>query len=140
MQNTLILYPIFPMLALTVYVLFRTFLMRVSAVKSGQVSHKHYRLYNEGEEPAACRANSRHLTNLLEIPPLFYISCILIYVTDINSLTLMICAWLFVLARFVHSYVHLGSNRLRNRYRIYFVSICALIVMWVVILVGIIQL
>jgi|MEHZ01.3.fsa_nt_MEHZ010847633.1_3 hypothetical protein len=140
MADKLILYPIFPMLALTVYVLFRTFLMRVAAVKSGEVSHKYYRLYSMGDEPEACRANSRHLTNLLEIPPLFYISCILIYVTDTNSLVLMICAWLFALSRFIHSYVHLGTNRLRNRYRIYFVSICLLIAIWVVSLVGIVRL
>ncbi len=140
MQNTLILYPIFPMLALTVYVLFRTFFMRLAAVKSGEISYKYYRLYNEGEEPAACLKNSRHLNNLLEIPPLFYISCILIYITGINSLTLVICAWLFVLTRFIHSYVHLGANNVRNRYRSYAASICVLIVIWVVTLISILTL
>ena len=140
MEDKLILYPIFPMLALTVYVALRTFLMRISAVKSGAISHKFYRLYNEGIEPAAQQANTRHFSNLLEIPPLFYITCILIYVTGINSLLLMICAWLFVLSRFIHSYVHLGSNRLTQRYQIFFLSVFPLVMMWVLSLIGITQL
>ena len=140
MQKTLILYPIFPMFALTAYVVFRAFTLRVAAVKSGAISHKYYRLYSGGEEPQLCRAYTRHLTNLLEFPPLFYISCILVYVTDINSLTLMVCAWFYVITRFIHSYVHLGSNRLRNRLRIFFLSILILITMWIVIFVSVLRL
>lgn len=140
MHDKLILYPIFPMLALTCFVLFRTFFMRVSAVKSGDVSFKHYRLYNEGEETPTCRAHSRHVTNLLELPPLFYITCILIYVTGINSVLLLSCAWLFVLTRFVHSYIHLGSNNVIHRYKIFWAGGLALMLMWVISLVGIVQL
>lgn len=140
MADKLILYPIFPLLALTVYTLFRTFILRVNAVKSGEVSHTFYRLYNNGEEPAACQASSRHLSNLLEIPPLFYITCLLIYVTGINSAALLSCAWLFVLSRFIHSYVHLGSNRLKHRYKIFFISILLLAILWSMCLVEIIKL
>lgn len=140
MEKILILYPIFPMFALTAYVVFRAFIMRVAAVKSGAISHEYYRLYSGAEEPQSCRVNTRHLTNLLEFPPLFYISCVLVYVTDINSLTLMICAWLYVITRFIHSYVHLGRNRLRNRVRIFFLSTLTLIIMWVVIFVSILTL
>lgn len=140
MEDKLILYPIFPMLALTVFVMFRTFFMRVKAVKSGAISHKYYRLYNEGEEPAAQRANSRHVTNLMELPPLFYITCILIYVTGINSMLLLACAWIYVTARFAHTYVHLGTNRLRPRYRLFWAGGLTLILMWVISLVGIVRL
>ena len=140
MQKTLILYPIFPMFALTAYVAFRAFIMRVAAVKSGAISHEYYRLYNGGEEPQSCRVYTRHLANLLEFPPLFYISCVLVYIADINSLTLMVCAWLYVITRFIHSYVHLGSNRLRYRYRIFFLSIFTLITMWIVAFVSVLTL
>ncbi len=140
MSDTLILYPIFPLLALTFYVLFRTFFMRVAAVKSGTVSAKHYRLYTEGEEPEACRANSRHLTNLLELPPLFYISCLLIYVTGINSVILTALAWLFVLSRFLHSYIHLGKNNIRHRYRVFAAGVFSLMLIWIISLVEIIRL
>lgn len=137
MEDKLILYPIFPLLALTVFVMLRTFLMRIAAVKSGEISHKYYRLYNEGTEPAAQQANSRHLTNLMEVPPLFYITCIMIYVTGTNSLALLISAWLFVLSRFAHSYVHLGKNQLKYRYKVFFASAMILTVMWVISLVKI---
>ena len=140
MEDKLILYPIFPLLALTCYVLFRTFFMRVAAVKSGAVSYKHYRLYDEGEETPACRANTRHVANLLELPPLFYITCILIYVTGINSVLLLSCAWLFVLTRYANSYIHLGSNNVIHRYKIFWAGGLTLIFMWVVSLVGIVQL
>jgi hypothetical protein len=140
MEDKLILYPIFPLLALTCYVLFRTFFMRVAAVKSGAVSYKYYRLYDEGEETPACRANTRHLANLLEIPPIFYITCILIYVTGINSILLLSCAWSFVLSRYLHTYVHLGRNKIRQRYLIFWAGGLILILMWVVSLMAIIRL
>lgn len=140
MEDKLILYPIFPLLALTVFVMMRTFIMRVAAVKSGAISHKFYRLYSGGHEPEAQQANTRHVTNLLEIPPLFYITCVLIYSADINSIFLMICAWLFVITRFAHTFVHLGSNRLKYRYRVFFFSVFVLIVMWAVSLAAIVRL
>ncbi|MBT5331640.1 MAG: hypothetical protein HOL48_07660 [Porticoccaceae bacterium] len=140
MEDKLILYPIFSLLALTLFVMLRTFMMRVKAVKSGEISHKYYRLYNQGTEPAVQQANTRHLTNLMEVPPLFYITCILIYVTGINSLVLLICAWLFVLSRFIHSYVHLGKNRLKSRYKVFFASVTILVVMWAICLTKIVQL
>ena len=119
MEDKLILYPIFPLLALTIFVMFRTFTMRVKAVKSGEISHKYYRLYNEGTEPAAQQQNTRHYSNLMELPPLFYVTCILIYATGINSASLTVLAWLFVLCRFAHSYIHLGGNQLRYRYKVF---------------------
>lgn len=140
MADELILYPIFPLLALTFYVLFRTFFMRVAAVKAGTVSAKHYRLYNEGDEPPACRANSRHLTNLLELPPLFYIACLLIYVTGTNSLLLTLLAWIFVLARFAHSYIHLGKNNVRHRYKVFALGVLTLMLIWLISLIQIIRL
>ena len=59
MQDKLILYPIFPMLALTVYVMLRTFLSRLKGVKSGTVSPKFYKTYNEGTELQEQAINSR---------------------------------------------------------------------------------
>lgn len=140
MEDKLILYPIFALLTLTIYVMFRTFAMRVAAVKSGDISHKYYRLYNEGIEPATLQANTRHLTNLMEVPVLFYITCILIYVTGINSLALLICAWLFVISRFAHSYVHLGKNQLKYRYKVFFAGVIVLVVMWGISLIKVIRL
>ena len=140
MGDKLILYPIFPLLALTAFVMFRTFFMRVAAIKSGAISHKFYRLFEGGTEPAKQRANTRHLNNMLQVPPLFYITCMLIYVTGINSIALIAFAWLFVVTRFLHSYVHLGANRLKYRYKIFWVSVCVLILMWVISFIGVIQL
>ena len=140
MPDKIILYPIFPLLALTVYVLLRTFLSRLKAVKSGAISPKFYKTYSEGKEPEEQAINARHLSNLMETPPLFYITCLLIYVTGINSLLLTICAWLFVGSRFAHSYIHLGSNNVIHRYRIFFAGMVILLVMWIVSFIGIIQL
>lgn len=140
MQANSILIPIFPLFALTLFVMVRLFLLRVEAVKSGAVSIGFYRVFKNGVEPDKALAYSRHLTNLLELPPLFYISCILIFVTDTNSVFVLICAWVFVIARYLHAYIHLGGNNVRHRFRAFGLGVAALSLIWIASFIAIIQL
>src|SRR5574340_1238560 len=57
--------------------------------------------------------NAAH--NQLEIPMLFYVLTILSIVTHLADLTFVVLAWIFVVSRLVHAYVHTTSNIIARR-------------------------
>ena len=57
-------------------------------------------------------------------------------VTGQTGLAMVALAWLYVAARVVHAFVHLGSNRLRLRIRAYFAGWLTLLAMWVLLAWG----
>jgi hypothetical protein len=130
-----ILYPVFAMLALTMAVGMRMGYARYTAVRGKRVDPGYYELYR-GEEPAELRKLSRHYGNLLEIPPLFYVVCIIAYVSGQQGALLVTLAWLYVLLRLVHTLIHLGSNVVINRFRVFALSVVVLAAMMVLVFLG----
>ncbi len=126
----LILWPQFALVALTIFVIFRLGMMRFAAVRSQRVDPKFYGLYRGHEEPDDLVAVSRHVLNLFETPVLFYVSGILIYVTGQVTLSLVLLSWGYVLARFVHTVIHLTSNKVVIRFRVFLVSLVLLTLIW----------
>jgi hypothetical protein len=130
-----ILYPVFAMFALTMIVGLRMGYTRYTAVRGKRVDPGYYELY-QGQEPAELRKLSRHYSNLLEIPPLFYVVCVIAYVTGQQGALLLSLAWLYVLLRVVHTFIHLGSNVVINRFRVFVLSVLVLAVMMVTVFLG----
>jgi hypothetical protein len=137
MTSRLLIYPMFAMVILTVSVLFRLFRARVRAISNGEVNANYFRTYQEGVEPASSAKLARQFTNLFEAPVLFYVVCLAAMVLDRGSIVMLVLAWLYVLARAVHTYVHTGGNRLRHRLAVYFASWLVLLAIWIVLVVSI---
>lgn len=135
MQPELIFYPAIAMFLLTMFVLFRTGLARNAAVRRREVDVRFYQLY-QGEEPAHLRLLSRHLQNHFEIPPLFYVVVLALYVTGQVTMLSLIGAWLFVALRVLHSVVHLGGNVVLRRFFVFIASCVSLILLWLYLLIG----
>ena len=127
-----ILYPVFAMFVLTAFAVFRLGFMRLSAIREKAVDPKFYRTFQGYEEPERLRIASRHLVNLFEAPVLFYVVAILIHVTDQASAALVVLSWLYVLARCVHTTIHLTSNRLVRRFQAFVASWIVLTAIWIV--------
>jgi len=128
----LILWPQFAMVALTIFVIFRLGMKRFAAIRSQRVDPDFYRLYRDHEEPDDLAAVSRHVLNLFETPVLFYVAGILIYVTGQATLSLVLLSWAYVLARYAHTAIHLTSNRVLMRFRVFLVSLVLLTLIWCV--------
>ena len=62
-------------------------------------------------------ANAYH--NQLELPVLFYVLTILAIVTRHADLLFVVLAWVFVVFRLVHVYIHLTSNHLGRRFAMF---------------------
>jgi hypothetical protein len=139
MDDFRILYPLFAMFGLVSFVLLRLRSQRFAAVRSEQVDASFYKAYPEGVEPESLRVVSRHFSNLFEMPVLFYVVALMIYVTQQTTGFLVACAWLYVLLRCAHSYIHLGRNELIPRFVAYFASAFVLAILWVTLLVQLLR-
>jgi hypothetical protein len=126
-----VIYPMFAMVVLTSLVLVTLFRSRVGAVRQGLVSAAYFRIYQGEVEPESTAKPARHFVNLFEAPVLFYVVCLAAMITQVTGIAMQALAWTYVAARIVHSYVHLGGNRLRRRMRAYFFSWFVLLVMWI---------
>lgn len=132
MNQVQILYPIFAMFALTTFVVFRLGFARWAAVSRREIKLRFFESYGSFDEPEPLRILSRHLVNLLETPLIFYVTAILVYVTGQTSPLLLVLAWLFVLTRIVHSVIHLTSNVVLWRFRVFGLSLLVLTALWMV--------
>ncbi len=125
---------ILPMAALALFT-FLVFLMlmrsRLRALDEGKVSVAFYKTYVGADEPEESRKLSRHLSNLLEVPVLFYVVCLAALSVQLSSLFFQTAAWVYVLVRLVHAYIHLGSNKVPYRLAAYFTGWLILILMWI---------
>jgi hypothetical protein len=121
------------MFVLTAFCLFRLAYLRFTAVSRGAIDAKFFKLYRDADEPANLRVHSRHLTNLFEAPVLFYVIVIIAFVTGQAGALPLILAWAYVILRYAHSYVHLTSNRVITRFRLFAVSWIVLAALWLVV-------
>jgi hypothetical protein len=62
---------------------------------------------------------------------LFYILIALLLATRLVDPVQIIFAWLFLVSRLVHSYIHTGKNILVDRFYAFLASVLALMIMWI---------
>ena len=130
-----ILYPVFAMFALVFGVFLRMAQVRFGAVSRGEMNPAFYKTYQGDEEPEHMRVVTRHFINLFEMPVLFYVVVILTYVSHQTGTWMTVLAWAYVASRYVHTFVHLGSNDVLTRFRVYLGSALVLTTLWVSLLV-----
>ncbi len=130
MHNLDILYPAFAMFSLSLACLFSLGFLRFMAIRKREVKISYFRTYNEGTQPARLHLFARHVQNHFEVPPLFHLGLILSFVTGNNALLTLVFAWLFVAARLVHTFIHLGPNNVSMRFFTFGFSLICLCGVW----------
>ncbi|HVH04910.1 MAG TPA: MAPEG family protein [Myxococcota bacterium] len=112
--------------------------LRVGAVNRREIPLGYYELY-EGTETPAVRLASRHVQNLFEVPPLFYVVVLFLYVTGSVGPVAVGLAWAYVALRVVHTFVHLGTNVVPRRLAVFALSNFVLAGLWVLLLVAVLR-
>ena len=79
-------------------------------------------------------------SNQFELPVLFYVLTILEYVTHLAGVAFVVLAWIFVIFRILHAYIHVTNNRINLRGPFYGVGAIALLVAWVIYIVEVLTL
>lgn len=129
-NQQLIFVPCLILILITFLVLVIMFNRRIKGIKQGEVKPAYFKTYSTGEtESIKAIQAQRNFANLQEAPPLFYIICLITYVTG-NVTPLMIgLAWVFLGFRVLHTVVHITTNKLQPRMLSFAVSWMIIIVM-----------
>jgi hypothetical protein len=130
-----VLLPLFIQVTLTLVVMYTMAARRFSAVRGGKLRGP-ISLREPNWPPYALQAEYNY-QNQFELPVLFYVLTILSIITRHADLLFVILAWIFVITRVVHAYIHLTSNQLPHRGYIFIVGAVVLTIMWVVFMVRI---
>ena len=125
-----ILWPAFVLFALTMAVVSRLATLRFRAVRGRKVDPRFYKIYRGEGEPEEVAVVSRHLINLYEAPTLFYAGTAIAFAAGAASAPLVALGWTYVGLRVIHSCIHLSSNDVLWRFRVFALSWLVLAGYW----------
>ncbi len=134
-----ILLPLFVEVILTLVLLFWMAALRTGDFSSGAVQPDNIAL-REPKWPKRTTQVANAFANQFELPVLFYVLTILEYVTHLAGIVFVALAWVFVIFRVLHAYVHVTSNIVRLRGMLYGVGALVLAIMWVIYIVEVLTL
>jgi len=126
-----VLLPLLVEVALTFVLIFWTARARVAAIRSGAAKMKDTAL-GQPNWPQRATQISNSYNSQFQLPVLFYVLTVLAIVTRHADMLFVVMAWLFVIARLVHAYIHTGSNYVPNRFNAFAAGAIVLLLMWIV--------
>ena len=131
MNQTAIFFPVFALAAWTFAILLLIPYKRIKAVALKQLVADDFKLGESKNVPPSVSLPNHNYTNLLELPVLFYVICLVLYVTNTVDVVALYLAWAFVGFRLIHSVVHLTSNNIFKRLIVFAIGFFVLLGMWV---------
>ena len=72
---------------------------------------------------------SNNIANQFETPVLFYLLCLGAVIGGVSDTLLIVLAWFYTVLRYFHAYVHVTSNYVPLRMKVFIVSLLAILVM-----------
>ncbi|MHA7969875.1 MAPEG family protein [Rhizobium sp. CAU 1783] len=100
---------------------------RAAVVRAGKVERIAFR--ENLAEPEESRVVNRAIANQFELPVLFYVVSLLLFVTEADNLVAVVLAWVFVFARYLQAAMHLAGN-LPLRRLSFMLGVAALFLLW----------
>ena len=137
MSNISIFAPMAALIALTFLVLLLIPIKRFRAGFAGEITGEDFRFGESARVPGHVSIPNRNYMNLLELPMLFYVLCLSLFVTQTVTVLELDLAWGYVGLRLAHSAVHLTLNHIYTRLMIFALSNVVLGVAWAFFFVGI---
>jgi hypothetical protein len=131
MTVTDFLLPVFVEVGLIFLLMVLMGLERGRSLARGEITRDDIALDGENY-PGRARQFANSFGNQFELPKLFFVLIALILITRVGDILLLVLAWVFVISRLVHAYVHTTSNDVDWRFRAYGLGVLALVIMWVV--------
>ena len=136
MNPVQILYPMAALAALTFLVVLLVGLTRFRAGGQRLITADDLKFGESSRVPGHVRIPNRNFMNLLEVPVLFYVACLTLYVTKTVEQASLWLAWSYVALRLIHSAIHLSYNNVYHRLSAYAVSNFVLVTLWIVLFVA----
>jgi hypothetical protein len=132
----MVLLPVFVQVALMFGLLFWMAYTRRTSLSRGELKVRDIAL-RQPAWPARATQASNSFDSQFQIPLLFYVLVILAWITKQADLLFVVMAWIFVLSRLAHAYVHTTSNHVPTRFNIFSLGVIVLLIMWIIFVVRI---
>jgi hypothetical protein len=119
-----------PMLAhiLLVFIIYGVLAVkRTQAVKQAGARARDYKARNNEPEHSQNAANN--LLNQFEAPVVFHVLCLSLYATGGADAFMVVIAWIYVLTRYVHAWIHVTTNKLLLRTAVFWPPLLLLVLM-----------
>ena len=130
MTQIWIFYPLIVLITLTMFVAIRLLVLRILAVRKGELKVGYFRMNQGAEAPAALTRTTQHYDNLFEMPLLFYAIVIILFVTSRVDMFQLVLAWSYVVLRLAHAFIHITYNNVLHRMYVFLVSTILMFAMW----------
>lgn len=136
MSVQMILLPLFVLVLLTFVLTFSVPFVSVPLLRRGEVRADDVNL-RQLNWPRPIQQVNNSYTSQFELPVLFYVLTILALITKQADLLFVVLAWVFVLARLVHCYIHVTSNNVSVRGPVFGIAAITLAIMWLIFIIRI---
>lgn len=129
MAKHLIYWPVLAQLLIPIVVLLLNGKRKSDDVKSGNFDREKAAMNNEAwSKPVVL--TSKNLANQFQLPVIFYVLCLILANIDAVSMIILVVAWIFVVTRYVHAYVHVTTNYVPARLRAFLLGAVSLFVLF----------
>jgi len=131
---------VYPTLALILWIFIVgviLMLRRKDAFSSGAVQPEDVTVSTE-RYPVPARLASANFSNQFETPVVYFALIMLAMEVGAAGYAMAFLAWLYVATRVIHTFIHLGPNRLPVRGAVYGIGIIALFGMWIGVLLAVV--
>lgn len=118
----------------TLLVLGLVHIARFGATAAGRVSTHDFETGESHLVPPDVSVPNRAFMNLLEVPVLFYLACIVAFLTHLVEGRLITLAWIYVALRVAHSLVYLVYNNVMHRLAVFAVSNFVVVAIWLMLI------
>ena len=132
MKQEAIFYPAAALVLLTLLVILLVAYRRWKAGFAREVNAGDFRYGESARVPGHVSLPNRNYMNLLELPLLFYLACIILYLIKAVDTAAVTLAWTYVGLRVGHSFVHITYNNVFHRLGFFAASYVVLVVLWLV--------
>lgn len=118
MNSSLVFLPVVVQILLTICLIIRLAALRAKAAQQGLVDESRRALHGDAWPDNVMQVNNS-IRNQFETPVLFYVVIILLWLTNGVNIYVHILAWTFVILRVVHALVHIRSNYVPLRRKVF---------------------
>ena len=130
MSQSPIFLPMGVLAAWTFIVLLLIPFRRFQAGFAGTISADDFKFGESSKVPGHVSIPNRAMMNLLELPVLFYVVCLMFVVTARVDATIVEVAWAYVGLRLAQTLIHITYNNVMHRLTVFTLGNIVLIGMW----------
>lgn len=126
----LVVLTVFAQVILTFIVLLKMRSVRYAAYKRGDVQMAEISV-NHQAWPEEVRQVQNNYINQFELPVLFYMAAALVLIFGLESWIFVLLGLGFVVSRYIHAYIHTGTNHIPTRFKAFLAGFICVVLQWV---------